>query len=300
MPEQQRQYWAFGANPKTFNIGQAIQELSEDTWTVPGRNVRAGDRAIIWKFKGNEKDRGIFALAEVLTDPVSKADPVPDYWVDQQAANQVVDRVRVRYYVPPALPLMMGAMDLPILRELSVARATGGTVFHVTPEQWETIMKLVGGWPGLNSNMQEAERAIEEIAGKQRSRQRFSNNADVRRVIEQYAMEKAKAFYEERGWKVTDVSSTHSYDLLCTADGKEELHVEVKGTTSDGSQLLLTANEVRHARDHYPNVALFVVSQIQVDPMLKEKPQGGEFQLLEPWNIDKGVLSPLAFRYDVL
>jgi len=273
--------------------------LSEDSWTVPRRNVRAGDRAIIWKARGDEQDRGIVALAEVLTDPVPGIDPNRDYWADQQAANEVVDRVRVRYFVPPTLPLWLGTTDLPILRELSVARATGGTVFHVTPGQWDSIMKLVGGWPARNPDLEEVERTLEEYAGKKRSGQGFSTNADMRRAIEQYAMQKARAFYEERGWKVFDVSTTHSYDLLCKGDEGEELHVEVKGTTSDGTQILLTANEVRHARDHYPKVALFTLSRIQVDPTSIERPQAGEIQILEPWSIDEGILSPLAFTYNL-
>jgi hypothetical protein len=155
----------------------------------------------------------------------------------------------------------------------------------------------VGDWPGKNPEVEETERIIEEYSGKKRPGQGFSINPDLRRAIELYAMQKAKAFYEEQGWIVTDVSLTDSYDLLCKADDKEELHVEVKGTTSDGTKLLLTANEVRHARDHYPKVALFILSRIQVDPASMEKPQAGEIQILEPWNIDEDALTPLAFTY---
>lgn len=56
-------------NPKVYNIEKAIQEQEEDSWTVPRGDVRTGDRAIIWKAKGNDQHRGIVALAEVLTDP---------------------------------------------------------------------------------------------------------------------------------------------------------------------------------------------------------------------------------------
>src|SRR5437879_6402374 len=87
------------------------------------------------------------------------------------------------------------------------------------------------------------ERAITAYAGKRRSGQGYILDADPRRAIEQYAMEHAKAFYEEQRWSVVNVSVTHSYDLLCTSATGKELHVEVKGTTSDGTQILLTANE---------------------------------------------------------
>lgn len=298
MQEQQRHYWAFCANPRFYKIEQAVHELPEDNWTVPHGDVHAGDRAIIWKAKGNDQQRGIIALADVLTDPAPTGDPNVDYWIDQSRANKVENRVVVRYF-PLTLPLWEDATGLQFLRELNVARATGGTIFRVTPDQWDTIMKVVGGWPGKNPELEDAERVIDEYAGKKRSGQRFSTNTDMRRTIEQYAMQKAKSFFEDRGWKVFDVSTTHSYDLLCKADDREELHVEVKGTTSDGTQILLTANEVRHARNNYPKVALFIVSRIQVDPQPIEKSQTDEIQILEPWDINEGTLSPLAFSYNL-
>lgn len=43
---------------------------------------------------------------------------------------------------------MIPHTDVPLLKELKVARATGGSIFHVTPDQWDTLMEIVGGWPG--------------------------------------------------------------------------------------------------------------------------------------------------------
>ena len=65
---------------------------------------------------------------------------------------------------------------------------------------------------------------------------------------------KASEHYSDLGWSVGDVSLSESYDLRCTRQG-EELHVEVKGTTSQGERVLLTRNEVAHAREWYPGVA---------------------------------------------
>src|SRR5260370_31099890 len=158
-------------------------------------------------------------------------------------------------------------------------------------------MEGVGGWPGRNPEIEDAELTIAEYAGKRRSGQGFSINADMRRAIEHYAMQKAKSFYEEQGWRISDVSSTQPYDLLCTSDTRDELYVEVKGTTSDGTQILLTANEIKHAQNHYPNVALFVLSHIQIDPTSIENLHGGEIRRLEPWDVDEWTRSPLAFVY---
>ena len=47
MQGRQRHYWAFLASPKTDAIEKAIQEQEEDSWTVPGRDVRIGDRVTL-------------------------------------------------------------------------------------------------------------------------------------------------------------------------------------------------------------------------------------------------------------
>lgn len=297
MQEQQRNYWAFLANPKFYRIERAIQELDEDVWNVPQRKVRAGDRAIIWKAKGNDQQRGIIALVDILTDPTPARDPNRDYWVNQHTADEIVDRIAIRYLVPSALPLWVGRVDLPILEDLTVKRATGGSIFHVSPNQWSTIMDIVGGWPGSPPEIASAEWAIAQYAGKRRSGQGFVADAERRGVIELYAMQKAKAFYEEKGWSVSDVSSTHPYDLLCCSATGQELHVEVKGTTSEGTQIFLTANEVKHAQAVYPHAALFILSHIDIDPTIPDLPQGGKIHCFDPWDIREGTLSPLAFAY---
>ena len=148
MQGRQRKYWAFLANPKVYRIEEAIQQ-EEDSWTVPRGDVRAGDRVIICKAKGNDQQRGIVALAEVLTNPVPAKAHSEQHWVDKQKAREQVDRVFVRYYqMPSVLPLWYNRTDVPLLKELTAFRATGGSVFRVTADQWDTLMEIVGGWPG--------------------------------------------------------------------------------------------------------------------------------------------------------
>ena len=66
-----------------------------------------------------------------------------------------------------------------------------------------------------------------------------------------------------KAWDVEDVHGTKSYDLICRRCD-EIKHVEVKGTTTDGAEVILTLNEVKHAREN-PCTALFVVSDITVE-----------------------------------
>jgi len=95
-------------------------------------------------------------------------------------------------------------------------------------------------------------------------------------------------------WReVIDVSATHSFDLLCR-DGKRELRVEVKGTTSLGLSVLLTRNEVRHAEANVHEMALFVVSEISAGA--SGACSGGIISVIEPWDISRDELVPIAFE----
>ena len=58
----------------------------------------------------------------------------------------------------------------------------------------------------------------------------------------------------------------------------------MKGTTSDGATVVLTRNEVRHVREDFPRVALFIVAHIRLsieDGMYRTS--GGETIVYEPW-----------------
>jgi len=82
--------------------------------------------------------------------------------------------------------------------------------------------------------------------------------------------------------------------------GSEVRHVEVKGTTTDGAEVILTPNEVRHARENRC-AALFVLSNIRVERADDGTvtATGGIRHLYDPWCLDDGTLTPVGFRYQV-
>jgi hypothetical protein len=106
-----------------------------------------------------------------------------------------------------------------------------------------------------------------------------------RRAIELYAMSKATDHYTQTWPVVEDVSGRESFDLRCR-NGKRELRVEVKGTTT-----------VRHAEDPTNEVAPFVVSGILVDAA--NNCSGGVPSVIEPWIIDRERRAPIAYEYDL-
>ena len=153
----------------------------------------------------------------------------------------------------------------------------------------------------LASPAEQAEGAVNDAAGKVARRGRgqgFQLDQEVKVAVEALAMNLATEFYS-KAWNVEDVHGTESYDLICRR-GDEVKHVEVKGTTTDGAEVILTPNEVRHAREN-PCIALFVVSNITVERAEDGTviATGGEHHLYDPWRLDDGTLTPLGFRYQV-
>jgi hypothetical protein len=141
--------------------------------------------------------------------------------------------------------------------------------------------------------------AVGQLAGDGTSGgQRFQADKYVRRATELYAMKRAEAHYDSLRWKLEDVSGNSPYDFVATKDGQTK-HIEVKGTQSAGQEVLLTPNEVHHART-YPDVALFVVHSIQVDGAGQAAVlSGGEELIYDPWTIDDGHLAPIGYAYGV-
>jgi hypothetical protein len=76
--------------------------------------------------------------------------------------------------------------------------------------------------------------------------------------------------------------------------------VEVKGATSDGAQVVLTAGEVLHHAGAYPHNALIVVRHINLDRRATP-PTCSEGRLYEarPWSISQTSLRPISYRYQV-
>jgi hypothetical protein len=149
--------------------------------------------------------------------------------------------------------------------------------------------------------IEDARDAVARGAGRRSRRggQGFRQSAADRNAIDRHAMALATAHLEKAGWKVTDVSATHSYDLRCRR-ARKELHVEVKGTTSGGESVILTPNEVDHAREVYPDVALLIVHDVVLEYDADARPLagGGKILLIDPWNIDaEGTLKPTGFTY---
>lgn len=153
----------------------------------------------------------------------------------------------------------------------------------------------------VSPEVEDAREATSRVARAHRHGQGFRQSNAEREAIDAHAMALAHEHLESDGWEVEDRSANHPYDLFCQRNG-EQLHVEVKGTTSEGSAVLLTPNEVEFARGAFPEIALLVVREVQllVDEHGGPVAAGGETSLLVPWDIDvAGTLKPTGFAYEL-
>jgi predicted RNA-binding protein with PUA-like domain len=139
-------YWIFQANPDRYRLIDALRATSEGDeklWQVNQHKteIHIGDSAAIWQ---SGRAAGIYAIAEVTSEPeMLPADGDP-YWVDER--ERVTPHLRVRLRIRRLLlerPLPRGYLrEDPKLRELSILRQAQGTNFLVTEEEWERIARL--------------------------------------------------------------------------------------------------------------------------------------------------------------
>lgn len=120
-----------------------------------------------------------------------------------------------------------------------------------------------------------------------------------RLAVEARSMDMAIKHFERRGWAVENTSRFRPYDLECKKPGVE-LHVEVKGTTTRGEEILLTPNEVNHA-EAFPLMSLYVLSDIalEVDASNEIRATGGTVRIYEPWRVDSARLTPSGYIYSL-
>lgn len=183
-------------------------------------------------------------------------------------------------------------------------------------EQIEKDLLQIAGWlgdiyraadeglyvPGDSPEVADIEDALESIADpiKQRKAAGARLTAAERRVIEERAVLVTMEHFASpsMGYAVKDVGKVESYDIRATK-GSAVVKIEVKGTTSNGSEIILTRNEVDlHLKDHPAN-ALAIVRNIKLDRR-KDAPttaSGGELILQMPWAVEGERLAPIAYRY---
>ena len=120
-------------------------------------------------------------------------------------------------------------------------------------------------------------------------------DAKLRKQIEDAAQDRLMRYYENLGWEVRDVRYTEPYDALATK-GDTTRYLEAKGTMGSADTVIVTRNEVAHARSHPDACIMGILTFLQVDENGDIDPDSGEF-FIGPFDPDAGQLSPIAYDF---
>jgi hypothetical protein len=152
--------------------------------------------------------------------------------------------------------------------------------------------------PKEQPEVREAEEAADQSVGRPRksSGAGFRTNAADIKVIEKHAVKLATTYYKSQGFKVKELGKPFDLEVK---KGDLTLAVEVKGTTSDGSKVVLTRNEVAHHEGAHPENALVIVRNIKLHRGRSPKADGGHLYELRGWEINPDALRPISYTYEV-
>lgn len=127
------------------------------------------------------------------------------------------------------------------------------------------------------------------------SGQGFQSNIQQKNIVEQYAMEKCKNHFSQKGYKVKDTSLTKPYDFVATKENSEYF-IEVKGTQTDGQKIILTKNEVEMSKVNGNKMILFLVHSIELNNKSVKK-GSGKTLIINPWKLDESKLTIVSYTY---
>lgn len=132
----------------------------------------------------------------------------------------------------------------------------------------------------------------------QKAGQGYMLDAAKRGAVESWAVKRAVEFY--KGKMATNIEVLGKpYDLRLQIAG-EEVHIEVKGSTGEADAVLVTINEVTHART-YSRVELVVVDCIEwaADADGTVHASGGRLRHWPKWEVSDESLAAKAFRHEL-
>ena len=297
-PQLERPTWLFQADPSRFDLDAMLTTQEDETldWSVSRyrSEIRAGHRMLLWEAgpKG-----GLRAVCTILTDVYELDEP-------DEFGSVKVDFAIESLIRPPVEREVLRAH--PVLSQLDVLQMPRATNFRVSTEQWQALRDLLDSsgtadTDGWAEGVRLAEEAAEILAGKPApAAQGFRPNAQQRRAIEMHAMDVGRDFLTSLGWSVDDVSRepAHPFDLHATRSEGSELEVEVKGTTTAGTKVLLTRNEVANASS-LATAALVVVANIRLDTAEPASATGGDLSFFHPWTPAPESLQAISYAYEV-
>ncbi|GAA4623031.1 hypothetical protein [Cellulomonas oligotrophica] len=116
-----------------------------------------------------------------------------------------------------------------------------------------------------------------------------------RRAVEDAAWERLVRHFVADGWQVEDTRTTQPYDAVATR-GPQARYLTATGTQTAADHVLVTEEEIEHARAHPDACVLGVLAGVVLDEAGDAVPGTGHLRVL-PWDPDAGTLTPATYRY---
>ena len=143
-PSVEKGHWLFQANPKIFDIRQALKDLHELTWTInqSQKQFRAAQTGYIWE---SGPSGGIIAHGTLLSDPEDMdADPREEqYSVDQTKLRGRRPRVRLRIDRVLEEPISrQSLLEHPTLKSLGILHFANATNYVLSDDEYDAIGSL--------------------------------------------------------------------------------------------------------------------------------------------------------------
>jgi len=154
----------------------------------------------------------------------------------------------------------------------------------------EGALDAIGGYHGPNLLTPEADAEAESFDVQERAAG-FEPNPEIRRIVEDYAMKRAKAELRNLGFNnFTPTAAYKCYDYTCERGGKR-YYVEVKGTRGAGASVILTKNEVHHWKKNQETSIAVIVHDVKLAP--DGEASGGTPRVCLPWTLEPAALDML-------
>jgi hypothetical protein len=289
--------WAKVPGGYHYAIEQTARgETVMEDWSTGVRThgVFRGDRAFLLQ-QGN-KGRGIIASGTALGEIYQ----IP-HWDPENHPGELANTVDINWEcvlpVEDILPKEELNRQLPAI--YWSPPGSGVLIKDELADQLEELWSnhLAGIGRSGSPEVSDAIAAVESVSNPRRKFGRRFSAAENAAIEERAVLVTREHFENELGYETEDVGAYESYDVRASK-GQEVVKVEVKGTTTDGAQVVLTRNEVNLHRVEHPNNALAVVRNITLDRS-GDQPiaTGGELVLVMPWEINEGGLIPIAYDY---
>lgn len=144
----QRRVWIFQANPRRYDILNALadESLTEKVWLVNRyrKQIHAGHIGLIWM---SGKEGGIYAVVDITSDPQMLFDSEQSrkYWVDTRDRRQLRWRVKMRYRLKFVNnPIFREELKgFPGLEKMPIFRQPQATNFPVSNDEWQVILNIL-------------------------------------------------------------------------------------------------------------------------------------------------------------